>query len=303
LLDEEAGLSVRAPPILAIAGFGLAGGFTGYCDEDSAGADQVSDHQRAAPVTTTVDGARVADDSYGARADVYLAGSPGEHAAAPAAGDYYFAVTDPSGTRVLSSDDVSCRRIRISGNGVIAEVHRDASGCAHAQGVDLHRAERGAITVQLMPFDVSPNDEYAVWVIPVADYDGSFVHTGAMHDKFKVKPAPPQVCGNGTVEAVEAGEQCDDGNTADGDGCSASCTIETAPSRECGNGIIEPGEQCDDGNTTNGDGCSSKCKPEILPLDCYDRIVDEETCDDGDPVSGGACAICRLDGAVKHRTR
>lgn len=27
----------------------------------------------------------------------------------------------------------------------------------------------------------------------------------------------------------------------------------------CGNGIVESGENCDDGNTTNGDGCSSIC--------------------------------------------
>lgn len=33
----------------------------------------------------------------------------------------------------------------------------------------------------------------------------------------------PAVCGNGTLEG---GEQCDDGNTLNGDGCSASCTTE-----------------------------------------------------------------------------
>jgi cysteine-rich repeat protein len=31
----------------------------------------------------------------------------------------------------------------------------------------------------------------------------------------------------------------------------------------CGNGIVEPGEQCDDGNTTDGDGCSSECRHEF----------------------------------------
>jgi len=31
----------------------------------------------------------------------------------------------------------------------------------------------------------------------------------------------------------------------------------------CGNGILEPGEQCDDGNRVNGDGCSSSCQKEI----------------------------------------
>ncbi len=30
----------------------------------------------------------------------------------------------------------------------------------------------------------------------------------------------------------------------------------------CGNGLVESGEQCDDGNTVNGDGCSSTCQKE-----------------------------------------
>jgi cysteine-rich repeat protein len=38
------------------------------------------------------------------------------------------------------------------------------------------------------------------------------------------------VCGNGTVEA---GEQCDDGNTVDGDGCSAICAEESGINLEC----------------------------------------------------------------------
>src|SRR3989344_6519852 len=39
-----------------------------------------------------------------------------------------------------------------------------------------------------------------------------------------------------------------------------SCTY--TPSAICGNNTIETGEQCDDGNTTNGDGCSSSCQTE-----------------------------------------
>ena len=31
----------------------------------------------------------------------------------------------------------------------------------------------------------------------------------------------------------------------------------------CGNGILETGEECDDGNTANGDGCSAQCTVEI----------------------------------------
>src|SRR5262249_21148739 len=28
----------------------------------------------------------------------------------------------------------------------------------------------------------------------------------------------------------------------------------------CGDGVIDPGEQCDDGNTVEGDECSAQCK-------------------------------------------
>ncbi len=57
-------------------------------------------------------------------------------------------------------------------------------------------------------------------------------------------------CGNGVLNP---GEQCDDGNRKDGDGCSQLCkTI-------CGDNIQAGGEECDDGNTKDGDTCSSKC--------------------------------------------
>jgi cysteine-rich repeat protein len=60
------------------------------------------------------------------------------------------------------------------------------------------------------------------------------------------------LCGNGVVDS---GEECDDGNLANGDGCSVSCTVETL----CGNGVLNGGEQCDDGNSVAGDGCSPTC--------------------------------------------
>jgi cysteine-rich repeat protein len=64
---------------------------------------------------------------------------------------------------------------------------------------------------------------------------------------------PPSICGNGFVQSLE---QCDDGNVANGDGCSNVCLREAgaftpqalvvdpvagAPSD--GNGVLEPGEQ------------------------------------------------------------
>ena len=98
--------------------------------------------------------------------------------------------------------------------------------------------------------------------------------------------APAGDCGNGVLEA---GEQCDDGNTVAGDGCSPNCRLEV-----CGNHILDPGEQCDDGNTVSGDGCSATCQREPR---CGDGVVDAgEQCDDGNTVSGDGCsASCQLE--------
>lgn len=77
------------------------------------------------------------------------------------------------------------------------------------------------------------------------------------------------ICGNGVVED---GEACDDGNSVNGDGCSADCKAiepgyvcyEGKPCEQvsgvCGNGKVDDGEACDDGNQVSGDGCSADCK-------------------------------------------
>ncbi|MDL1870871.1 DUF11 domain-containing protein, partial [Deltaproteobacteria bacterium PRO3] len=95
------------------------------------------------------------------------------------------------------------------------------------------------------------------------------------------------VCGDGLVEA---GEQCDDGNTTPGDGCSATCQYESV----CGDGLQEGLEQCDDGNTTPGDGCDDICRLETV---CGDGLQEGlEQCDDGNTVPGDGCDdICRLE--------
>jgi cysteine-rich repeat protein len=38
--------------------------------------------------------------------------------------------------------------------------------------------------------------------------------------------------------------------------------------RECGNGVVEPGEQCDDGNPVDGDGCDEFCRIETAADPC-----------------------------------
>jgi cysteine-rich repeat protein len=61
-------------------------------------------------------------------------------------------------------------------------------------------------------------------------------------------------CGDG-LENPAAGEECDDGNAVDNDGCSAECQIQI-----CGNGEVDPGEDCDLGAANSDFGrCGSGC--------------------------------------------
>lgn len=76
-------------------------------------------------------------------------------------------------------------------------------------------------------------------------------------------------CGNAKLEGTEA---CDDGNTADNDGCSSQCLREVADG-VCGNGNIDKYEQCDDGNNISGDDCTATCGQEF----CHDNTVTPPT--------------------------
>jgi cysteine-rich repeat protein len=107
---------------------------------------------------------------------------------------------------------------------------------------------------------------------------------------------PPPGCGNGASEPA-LGEECDDGNTLGGDGCSSQCKLEA-----CGNGIIEAGETCDWPEMNGGIcpfggniGCyppSSSKKCTYNTSGCYNatdwcgdgRVQSGEQCDQGVPI-------------------
>jgi len=95
-----------------------------------------------------------------------------------------------------------------------------------------------------------------------------------------------EVCGN---SIVQSGEDCDDGGESAT--CDSNCT-----NQECGDNTMNStaGEECDDGNITNNDGCSSVCLNEV----CGDSIVQtSEGCDDGNVVAGDGCSeTCQTEG-------
>ncbi|MBT3231116.1 hypothetical protein HN358_05075 [Candidatus Uhrbacteria bacterium] len=120
-------------------------------------------------------------------------------------------------------------------------------------------------------------------------------------------------CGDGDLDA---GEECDDSNSRNGDGCSSSCLNEGSQSvgATCGNldeahEDDQGGEECDDGNASSGDGCSSVCLNEgTTPItqvaaECGDGDWDidapYETCDDGNTIDGDGCSSsCLREGSA-----
>lgn len=124
------------------------------------------------------------------------------------------------------------------------------------------------------------------WVAPFSLFRGEVID--------ETEESSPGSCGDGTVQA---GEDCDDGNTTSCDGCSGVCGEEI-----CGNGTIDctapddpatpenetAEEECDDGNTGDGDGCNASCEMEY----CGDGIIQSgmgEQCDDGNHVDCDGC--------------
>ncbi|HIM03019.1 MAG TPA: DUF4215 domain-containing protein, partial [Myxococcales bacterium] len=85
--------------------------------------------------------------------------------------------------------------------------------------------------------------------------------------------------GTNPAKADTDGDSFDDGVevTAGTDPTNAS---NFPGSAVCGDVVTEAPEECDDGNTTSGDGCSNVCVTEF----CSDTIVQAgigEQCDDG----------------------
>lgn len=124
-------------------------------------------------------------------------------------------------------------------------------------------------------------------------------------------PPPIGVCGDGILTEDEA---CDDGNTADDDGCAANCfTVDPGFSCSppgvpchvvalCGDGFVSSNEMCDDENTADGDGCSHRCQLELgyqcdgspstcTPTVCGDGMKEgAESCDDGNAIPLDGCS-------------
>jgi cysteine-rich repeat protein len=139
-------------------------------------------------------------------------------------------------------------------------------------------------------------------------------------------PTSPDVCNPICGNIRNGNEECDDGNTNNGDGCSSSCIIEpgflctsflnfpsVCTAEICGDGKRSEGEGCDDSNTTQNlyspaldKGCigcvvkpfwncggGSATTPDVCVPICGDGnvVTPVEECDDGNQVAGDGCSI------------
>jgi hypothetical protein len=174
--------------------------------------------------TSTFDGQVVNNNLYESKDAVYLNGGPqNENSAGLPDGVYYFQVTNPSGSTLLSSDDAVCRQVYVVGGkfgGVLPRVSDPVPGnlpgtapytdrrpdaCpAHMNG--LLNSANGSTPVQLIPYEDTPNNggEYKAWLIRRASntiIDGTdpkvlnFNNSNAKTDNFKVEDQNPCVPG------------------------------------------------------------------------------------------------------------
>lgn len=70
----------------------------------------------------------------------------------------------------------------------------------------------------------------------------------------------PPYCGDGIADTTQ-GEDCDNGVN---DGSYGGCKIDCKWGPRCGDGVLQSAyEDCDDGNTNDGDGCNHNCRINI----------------------------------------
>ncbi len=139
-------------------------------------------------------GQHVPGNSFSRNDGVYLSGgrAPSCQSAGLVDGDYYFEITDPAGTVLLTLDSVEERRVRVAG-GVFVQY-------LGSTRVSAPVGPCGALNVRLAPFTTSPypSREYKVWLTRVEDYDPQGSHVfgfdpaRSKSDNFRVGAAGPQ---------------------------------------------------------------------------------------------------------------
>jgi hypothetical protein len=121
---------------------------------------------------------------YTNKTDVWINGGPAANGLTD--GSYYFAVTDPSGATLLSSDTYADRMLTVSGGEITATSGHLTYGTT-------------TLIVQLSPYHDTPNDggEYKAWICAATDSNGNStvptdgtppgINSVCKSDNFKVR--------------------------------------------------------------------------------------------------------------------
>ncbi len=143
-----------------------------------------------------------------------------------------------------------------------------------------------------------------VTTLPAGDYSVSVTENNSDFVPYvlRYRNAGCGECGNGIVDTDEECDGGDLGKCPVGP-CSPSCSCPV--SVDCGDGVLESGlgEQCDDGNTADGDQCDSLCRfsrPVLRPCETYDSSGSSNGGDEEvllDVLSGGQVALRTSDGS------
>lgn len=166
--------------------------------------------------TSKADGTTVNGNLYASKEDVYLNGGPSNFPQCNGGtlddGTYYFQVTNPSGSVLLSSDGILDRKFQISGGRISANLgtHVDSDDSA----VDaILGSPCGSVAIQLYPYDNTPNNGgvYKIWITRAYDFEAAcgvgidcglngFVPGHTKTDNFRVQGSTTPV---GALEAYK----------------------------------------------------------------------------------------------------
>lgn len=257
--------------------------------------------------TTLPNGETVNANHYASKPLVYLTGGPQNlNAAGLPDGQYYFQVTDPNGSTLLSTDEAVCRQVVVSGgkfSGVVPAQDSTLVQCDHTlgTGVNPNNLSRPvqlgcrALGVNGCPsagwFDTTPNNggEYKAWLIAKPTGEGgpdlancgsvavaadgiaiNFPNNCAKTDNFKVLEDEPPGCPAGIGIPDEEGV--------------LHCYAEM-PLRKLINGREITASDCSSAQPTEVDGI----------------VTTRDTCTD--PVIGSVDRVCTINTNVDPPTR
>ncbi|MCB9594013.1 MAG: hypothetical protein H6719_14865 [Sandaracinaceae bacterium] len=264
--------------------------------------------------------AEVCDDGNTANGDGCSAGCDSDETCGNGVADFGVGeVCDDGNTADGDGCSADCTSLESCGNGIVeAGEECDDGNAASGDGCDECSIETctGASDCD----DANPcNGEETcgtdgVCAAGTALDEGDTCGAGATRDLCIAGACVTSVCGDGfTDRGATPAELCDDGDTDPGDGCDASCQLESCTMdsqcddlNQCTSGHACTGGTCVLGAALpNGTTCDADAMPGTRdicisgrcgPTRCGDRYVDVgEQCDDGNTRSGDGCqADCTL---------